>query len=104
MSIYEPGEILKKRKQLGLTQTELARKAGTSQVNISKIEKGTINPSYEMLEKITRALKKETIDIDIEENLRKYFVWTCPHCGEKIKHARKEKIKQFAEDHLVEKH
>ena len=39
-------EISKKRKILGLTQSELAKLAGVSQSLIAKLESGKIEPSY----------------------------------------------------------
>ena len=39
------GEIPKKRKELGLTQSRLALSAGVSQSIIAKIEAGSVEPS-----------------------------------------------------------
>ena len=39
--------IAKRRRQLGLTQTQLAEKAGVSQSMIAKIESGRLNPAYD---------------------------------------------------------
>lgn len=49
------------RKKLGLTQTELAKKAGISQSLIARLEAGTVDPRYSKVEKIFRAL-------DVSEN------------------------------------
>jgi len=63
--IYELEEIKKIRKRLGMTQTELANRAGVSQSLIAKIESGRIDPTYTKTKKIFTALsemeKKEEI-------------------------------------------
>ena len=62
---YELEEIKKIRKKLGMTQTELAYRAGISQSLIAKIESGRIDPTYTKTMKIFAALseleKKEEI-------------------------------------------
>ena len=58
-------EIKKIRKKLGMTQTELANRAGVSQSLIAKLESGRIDPTYTKARKIFAALsdleKKEEI-------------------------------------------
>ncbi|MGD8813792.1 MAG: helix-turn-helix domain-containing protein [Anaerolineales bacterium] len=54
--------IADKRKELKLSQEELAQMVGVSQATISRIEKGEYAPSLQMLIKIARAL-----NIDIRE-------------------------------------
>ena len=44
------------RKTRGLTQEELSALSGVSTRHISKIEKGVMNPSYEILTQIATAL------------------------------------------------
>ena len=62
---YELEEIKKVRKKIGLTQTELANRAGVSQSLVAKIESGRIDPTYTKTKKIFAALseleKKEEI-------------------------------------------
>jgi len=48
--------IIKKRIERGLTQKELARKIGTKQSAISRLESGTYNPSISFLQKVGEAL------------------------------------------------
>lgn len=48
--------IITKRLESGLTQSQLATKAGTKQSAISRLESGTYNPSIGFLEKIAKAL------------------------------------------------
>lgn len=62
---YELEEVKKIRKKLGMTQVELANRAGVSQSLIAKIESGRIDPTYTKTKKIFAALsdleKKEEI-------------------------------------------
>ena len=51
------GERLKKaRKDRGLTQEQLAERAGLSTRHIAKIEKGDVNPSFEVLSTLVKTL------------------------------------------------
>ncbi len=45
------------RKNRGMTQEELAKATGISQADISRLEKGTGNPSIKTLQRVARALK-----------------------------------------------
>ena len=62
---YELDEVKKVRKKLGMTQTELANRAGVSQSLIAKIESQRIDPTYTKTKKIFSALsdleKKEEV-------------------------------------------
>ena len=49
------------RKEAGMTQQQLAEKSGVHQVNISRIEKGTGNPSVETLQKLAKGMGKKLI-------------------------------------------
>ena len=63
-SLPTPEYIRFLRKKAGLTQKELARRAGVSQSLIARIERGTVDPRLSTLRKIMRvledALKKKT--------------------------------------------
>lgn len=48
--------LIKKRVERGLTQEELARKIGTKQSAISRLESGNYNPSFTFLRKVAKAL------------------------------------------------
>ena len=59
----ELGEKLKRvREQAGLTQTEVATKAGLNGNYYARIERGEENPSFEKLESIKDALKIKSLD------------------------------------------
>ena len=48
--------IIKKRIENGLTQKELAKKIGTKQSAISRLESGTYNPTLSFLQKVVEGL------------------------------------------------
>ncbi len=48
--------IIEKRLEKGMTQAELARKIGTKQSAIARLESGNYNPTVAMLEKVAKAL------------------------------------------------
>lgn len=52
-------QLIKTRIEQNLTQEDLARKIGTKQGNISRLEKGNANPSLQFLKKVARGLGKE---------------------------------------------
>lgn len=52
-------DILRARLNKKLTQTELAKKAGVSQVIIARLESGTSNPTVETINKVAGVLGKE---------------------------------------------
>lgn len=49
--------IIKARNQKGITQKELAKKMGTKQSAIARLESGNANPSLAFLEKLADALQ-----------------------------------------------
>lgn len=54
----ELGENIKKvREKAGKTQEELAQEAGIHVSYLSRIERGVVNPTFEVLEQIAKALK-----------------------------------------------
>ena len=52
-------EIIKARIEKDITQAELARKVGTKQSNISRLESGEYNPSLLFLKKVASGLGKK---------------------------------------------
>lgn len=55
--------LKKTRKSKGLTQLEVAKKAGTKDNYYAKVERGEVMPSLKMLERLVRALNVESSDI-----------------------------------------
>ena len=49
-------QIKEKRLQKEMSQEELAKKSGIDQSDLSKMERGTLNPSVKMLKKIAKGL------------------------------------------------
>ena len=47
------------RKKVGLTQSELSKKTGISQADISRIERGVANPSLDTLNRLAEGLEME---------------------------------------------
>ncbi len=53
----------KARKELGLTQKEVAKKAGIHFNHYNRIENGKAFPSIKVAEKIARALRIKSLDV-----------------------------------------
>jgi len=51
--------IIGERIKQGLTQAQLANKLGTKQSAISRLERGTVNPSLSFLRRLAKALNTE---------------------------------------------
>ena len=51
-------KIVRDRRQLGLTQADLARRAGIRPESLNRIEQGKVTPSIATVEKIDRALRE----------------------------------------------
>jgi DNA-binding XRE family transcriptional regulator len=51
--------LIKKRLQQNMTQAQLAKKIGTKQSAISRLEQGSYNPSIGFLKKVSIALNAE---------------------------------------------
>lgn len=49
-------DLVERRKQLGLTQTDVARLIGTKQSAVSAIESSTANPTVRRLQRYARAV------------------------------------------------
>ncbi len=74
-------ELRKMRKNLGISQKELAKISGVSQSYIARLEKGSINPTYDKVRKIFEFLNKtgqKATSIDITaEKIMSDSVITC---------------------------
>ncbi|MEK7203628.1 MAG: helix-turn-helix transcriptional regulator [Patescibacteria group bacterium] len=51
--------LIRKRLERGFTQQELARKVGTKQSAISRLESGRYNPTIQVLRKVAEALNAD---------------------------------------------
>lgn len=54
-------QIIRARKELNMTQSELAKRVGTQKSNISRLESGNYNPSLDFLVKVSEALGKNLV-------------------------------------------
>ena len=61
--------ILDARINAGMTQVELSQKSGISQADISRLEKGTRNPSLKLLKRLAEAMDS-TLSIEFIPNKR----------------------------------
>ena len=51
--------LIKKRLERGITQAELARRVGTKQSAIARLESGRYNPTIAVLRKVAKALNAD---------------------------------------------
>ncbi len=102
---YELSEIKEIRKKYGLTQGQLANRAGVSQSLIAKIEAGRLDPTYSNATKIFEAIdslgKKKELKAD--EIMSRKIISVKPNDGikEAINKMKKANISQMPviEDH-----
>lgn len=69
-------DLRKMRKNLGISQKELAKVSGVSQSYIARLEKGSINPAYDKVRKIFEYLnrsgqKAKNIDLTVDSIMTK---------------------------------
>jgi ribosome-binding protein aMBF1 (putative translation factor) len=64
-SIMVGSAVRAARRHAGVSQAELAQRAGTSQPSIARLEKGQVSPTVITLDRIARALGAELV-IDFE--------------------------------------
>lgn len=75
MSLPTPDDIRRMRIMAGLTQKELAERAGVSQSLIARIEAGTVDPRLSTLRKILKALIPSMGDLRAEHVMHKPVIW-----------------------------
>ncbi|WP_458204827.1 CBS domain-containing protein [Haladaptatus sp. NG-SE-30] len=63
MELPTPQDLRERRTDLGLTQSELANRAGVSQPLIARIEGGDVDPRLSTLRRIVNALEESEADI-----------------------------------------
>ena len=64
--LEELDKIKQMRQKVGLTQTQLSKLAGVSQSLITKIERGSLEPSYSTVKKIFSVLEEKLADTQKE--------------------------------------
>ncbi|WP_115862637.1 CBS domain-containing protein [Halorussus litoreus] len=69
MELPTPQDVRERRTELGLTQSELADRAGVSQPLIARIEGGDVDPRLSTLRRIVEALSDTEADIVRAEDL-----------------------------------
>ncbi|WP_332899169.1 MULTISPECIES: CBS domain-containing protein [unclassified Haladaptatus] len=69
MELPTPADLRERRTGLGLTQSELANRAGVSQPLIARIEGGDVDPRLSTLRRIVNALQEAEGDILRAEDL-----------------------------------
>ncbi len=91
---YELNEVKKIRKRIGMTQKELANRAGVSQSLIAKIESGHIDPTYTKTKKIFAAFDEleKKVEVKAEQLMTAKIISISP--GDSIKEAI-SKMKKF---------
>lgn len=67
-----------RRRELGISQTELARRAGMTQPGISRIELGGTTPTLPLLSRLARAMESD-LDIHLAPERGEFTVRFIPH-------------------------
>lgn len=77
-------QVRRTRLVLGLTQGELARAAQTSQSLVAKLERGRLNPSYEVVRRLLEVLDRRSRaeEATAEDLMQTQPIWAEP--GEKL--------------------
>jgi transcriptional regulator with XRE-family HTH domain len=56
----EPGKLIRERRRLnGLSQAQLALRAGSTQASISRLEAGEVSPTFETFERLLAVMGEE---------------------------------------------
>ena len=62
-------QIRKRRKELGLTQADVAGRLGISRERIAQVESGTASPSLRLVDRFARALDCSSLTLLVEPEL-----------------------------------
>jgi DNA-binding XRE family transcriptional regulator len=63
------GELIRLRKKQGLSQTEVARRAGMKQPAIARLESGAVKPTLDTIQRVAHALGRE-VEINLVRPVR----------------------------------
>jgi transcriptional regulator with XRE-family HTH domain len=62
INLMTPGELVRTtRERLGLSQRQLALRAGTTQAGVSRIERGQVSPTFATLRSLLIAMGREPV-------------------------------------------
>lgn len=65
LAMADPGRVIRERRLVhGLTQAQLALRAGTTQTALSRLERGELSPSFATVQRILFVLG-ETLDLRV---------------------------------------
>jgi len=71
-------EVRDRRRELGISQAELARRAGMTQPGISRIELGGTTPTLPLLSRLAQAMESD-LDIHLSPERGEFTVRFTPH-------------------------
>ncbi len=100
-------QILELRLIKNLTQEQLARKIGTKQPSIARVERGALLPSLTFLHKIAEALKTDLLppkfalveQKEMDYQVRNFFTWS--DLGTKKDHTLPTEVKYIREKEVM---
>ncbi|WP_406662297.1 CBS domain-containing protein [Methanolobus sp. ZRKC3] len=79
MQLPTPADLKRKRMELGLTQSDLARSAGVSQPLIARIESGDVDPRLSTLRKIIEVFENvEKEDVCVKDIMNSTVISVSP--------------------------
>ncbi len=87
--------ILDARINAGMTQMELSQKSGISQADISRLEKGTRNPSLNLLKRLAEAMDS-TLSIEFIPNKKVEHLPTSEKSVQQREKEQMERLKKKA--------
>jgi Predicted transcriptional regulator with C-terminal CBS domains len=89
-AIINPKDIERIRKQVGLTQKQLAKLSRVSQSLVAKIERGDVDPSFSKIRAISNVLLSRLITNTkkVSDIMSKNLIYAIPH--EKVKDVAKK--------------
>ena len=93
--------ISKRRKFLGMTQSELAKKANLSLMSIRRYESGDRKPNYEVTKRIATALDCDVTDLLTENQVIQHLIDELKDSETKAKRSQLKAEKLVKGDYLI---